>query len=112
MKGKRKMGIVTVSDRAVMQIAVHTAKKYPGVAGMSEKSRAVDTARFVAGNSDVAGVYVTKTKSGVKLEMYIACNHGADTKSLSQGVADAVTNAFAGTGITIKDVIVHINDVR
>lgn len=105
-------GIVTISDNAVMQIASYAAKSCPGVAGMSDKSRAVDAVRIVSGKNGASGVYVTNTKSGVKLDVYIACTYGSDTKLLSSDVAETVKSAFPGTGIKIKEVIVHINDVR
>lgn len=105
-------GIVTVSDKAVKQIASYAARSCDGVASMSDKSRAGEAAKFVTGNADNSGVYVTKTKSGIKLDLYVACKHGADAKMLSTEVKEAVENAFPCTGISIKDVVVHINDVR
>lgn len=105
-------GIVTVNDRAVKQIAVYAACGCRGVAAMTDKSKAGEAAKFVTGNADNSGVYVTKTKSGIKLDLYIACKHGSDAKALSAEVKEAVTDAFPCTGITVKDVVVHINDVR
>ncbi len=105
-------GVVTVNDRAVKQIAVYAACGCNGVAQMSDKSRVGETAKFVTGNADASGVYLTKTKSGIKLDLYVACIHGADVKALSQEIENAVKNAFAPTGIKVNEVVVHINDVR
>ncbi len=109
---KHPDGVVTVNDKAVKQIAVYTACGCDGVAGMSEKSRVGETAKFVTGNADSSGVYITKTKSGIKLDLYVACVHGADAKSLSKEIETAVKDAFPCTGIPVKEVLVHINDVR
>ena len=111
MEDNKLMGTVTVSDRAVMQIASDAAKSCSGVMGMSEKTRAGGAVRAVGGKS-TAGVYIRKTKSGVSLEVYIACGYGADTKMLSETVREKVKSSFDWTGITIKEVSVHINDVR
>lgn len=105
-------GIVTVSDKAVKQIASYAARSCDGVASMSDKSRAGEAAKFVTRNADNSGVYVTKTKSGIKLDLYVACKHGTDAKTLSAYIKEAVESAFPCTGIIIKDVVVHINDVR
>lgn len=105
-------GIVMVTDRAVRQIASYAARSCDGVAGMSDKSRAVDAAKFVTGNADNSGVYVTKTKSGIMLELYVACKHGTNAKQLAGEIEEKVKGAFVCTGITVKDVSVHINDVR
>ena len=105
-------GKVTINDRAVKQIAAYAACGCNGVAQMSEKTKAGEAAKFVAGKADTSGVYITKTKTGIVLDLYIACVHGADTKALSDEVKRAVTDAFPFTGIKVKDVVVHINDVR
>ena len=105
-------GIVTVNDRAVKQIASYAARSCDDVSAMSDKSRVGEAAKFVAGNADNSGVYVKNTKSGVELELYVACVHGADVEKLSSGIEEKVKNAFPNTGIKISKVIVHINDVR
>lgn len=105
-------GVVTVSDRAVMQIAAYAARQCPGVAAMSERSRKGETLKSVMGCGDSAGVYVKKTKSGVVLDVYIACRPGADTQQLKNDTAFVVTSAFTPTGIRIQDVNIHINSVR
>ena len=105
-------GVVTVNDRAVKQIAVYAACGCNGVAQMSDKSRVGETAKFVTGNADSSGVYITKTKSGIRLDLYVACVHGADARTLSQDIENAVKNAFGCTGISVNEVVVHINDVR
>ena len=104
------MGTITVSDNAVTQIVAYALKDCDGFAGMSDKSRASETARKVSGNE--TGVRVLKTKNGIKLDVYIACKHGADTKTLSAEAAECIQNAFPITGIKIGNVVVHINDVR
>lgn len=105
-------GKVTVNDRAVKQIAAYAACGCRGVAEMSDKTKAGEAAKFVTGKADISGVYITKTKSGIVLDLYVACVHGADVKALSAEVNQAVINAFPCTGIKVKDVVVHINDVR
>lgn len=105
-------GVVTVSGRAVKQIASYAARSCNDVYGMSDKSRVGETAKFVSGNADNSGVYVKNTKSGVELELYVACVHGAKPDLLAEEITEKVKNAFPNTGIKISKVLVHINDVR
>ncbi len=104
------MSRITVSDRAIAQIVEYSAGKCDGFGGMSDKSRVADAARKLSKNT--SGVYVIKTKSGIKLDIYIACTHGANAKALAENVRAEVMNAFPCTGIAVGEVIVHINDVR
>lgn len=105
-------GKVTVSDKAVMQIASYAARKTDGVTDMTGRTKKSEVARTVTLQSDTAGVYVTNTKAGVLIEIYVACGFGADVLALKTAVGENVKNAFCGTGITVKDVNVHINSVR
>lgn len=104
------MGKITVSDKAIAQIVEFAAKRCDGFGGMSDKSRIADATRKISGNT--SGVYVIKTKSGIKLDVYIACKHGVNTKVLAKDVENEIVSAFPSTGIDIYDVVVHINDVR
>lgn len=104
------MSKITVSDKAIAQIVEYAAKKCDGFGGMSDKSRVADATRKLSKNT--SGVYVIKTKSGIKLDVYIACTHGADTKALAENIREEVKTAFPCTGIAVGDVVVHINDVR
>lgn len=110
--GKHPDGVVTISDRAVKQIASYAARRCNDVAEMSDKSRAGETAKFVSGNADNSGVYVKNTKSGIELELYAACVHGADVKALSDEICIRVKDGFCNTGINVAKISVHINDVR
>ncbi len=111
-KTNHPSGIVTISDRAVMQIASYTAEKCDGVAEMTDRTKKDGAARTIKGKSDTAGVYVKKTPNGVVLDVYIACCYGAEVNKLKEDVAKAVTAAYACTGITISGVNVHINSVK
>ncbi len=104
------MGTVTVSDNAIAQIVENAIKECDGFAQMSDKTKVGEAARKVSRN--MSGVRIIKTKDGIKLDVYIACKHGADTKALQRNATDAVKSAFPCTGIAINDVVIHINDVR
>ncbi len=104
------MGTVTVSDNAIAQIVENAIKRCDGFAGMSDKTKVSEAAHKVSGST--SGVRIIKIKNGIKLDVYIACKHGADTKALESNATDAVKSAFPCTGIAINDVVVHINDVR
>lgn len=105
-------GIVTISDRAVMQIASFAAEKSNGVAEMTERTKKDEAARLVSGRSDTAGAYIRKTSSGVVIDVYVACKYGADVNCLKSEVSENVKDAYIGTGITIREVNVHINSVK
>lgn len=109
---KHPDGVVTVSDRAVMQIASFTARKCSGIAEMTDKTKKDSTARLVAGRGDTAGIYIKKNPNGVAIDIYAACRYGADVNALKKDVAESVRNAYCGTGINIAEVTVHINSVK
>ena len=109
---RRPMGVITISDRAVMQIATHTAELCDGVAEMTYKTKTDAAARAVSMMSDTAGCYIKKTAEGVELDVYIACFYGGDVKTLKAEVASAVAGAYGGTGVKINRVTVHVNSVK
>ncbi len=109
---ERIKGIVTISDRAVMQLASYGARHCDDVAEMTDVSKESKAARIIKGQEDTAGIYVKKTKSGVVLDVYIACRYGADTNEVKENTEKSVRAQFEGTGITVKDVIIHINSVK
>lgn len=108
----KALGKVTVSDRAVMQIASYAARHSNGVTAMTDKSRQEEFKRTVKTGGDTAGIYLIKTKSGVMFEVYAACGFGAYIDEVKDNIAKNVKDAFSNTGITVKSVNVHINCVR
>lgn len=107
-----KRGIVTISDRAVMQIAAFAAINSHGIAEMTAKTKQEEVSRSILGQGDTAGVYILKTKSGVVLDVYVACRYGVDVSEVKNDAQTAIADAFVGTGVNIKAVNVHINSVR
>lgn len=105
-------GVVTISDKVVMQLASYGARNCTDVAQMTDVSNERRLSRIVKGLEDTAGVYVKKTRSGVVLDVYIACRFGADTNEVKINTEKAVSAQFEGTGITVKDVNIHINSVK
>lgn len=105
-------GKVTVSDRAIMQIASYAARHSKGVAAMTDKSRQDELRRVVKNGIDTAGIYLLKTKNGVEFEVYAACEYGARIQEVRNNISANVKSAFSDTGITVNNVNVHINSVK
>ena len=111
MENKKINGKVTISDRAIMQIAINCAVKCPEVARMSEKSKKNEVAKTISGYSDATGGYVFKTKTGIRLDVYVACKYGADTNKLKTELEKSIINAYHDTGVLVTQADIHINSV-
>ncbi len=79
-------GIITISDKAIIQLAAHIAvKKTDGVRALADRSGRVPR-RY---RYDT-GVYLSRTKQGLEIEICIVCAYGANTIK----ICNAVTNGI------------------
>lgn len=110
MKNNEAMGTVTISKKALAQISAKAARDCEGVAMLTDRSKKDEISRFL--NGGVKGVYITKTKGGITVEIYIICSYGADVPSIRREIADGITERLGETGIKIKGVSVCVMGVQ
>ncbi|MGM9935798.1 MAG: Asp23/Gls24 family envelope stress response protein [Candidatus Ornithomonoglobus sp.] len=110
MKNNEVMGTVTISKKALAQISAIAARDCDGVAMLTDRSKKDEISRFI--NGGVKGVYITKEKGGIAVEIYIICNYGADVPSIRREIADKIAEKLGETGIKIKGVSVCVTGIR
>ncbi|MGN1116066.1 MAG: Asp23/Gls24 family envelope stress response protein [Candidatus Ornithomonoglobus sp.] len=110
MKNNEVMGTVTISKKALAQLSAKTARDCEGVAMLTDRSKKDEISRFL--NGGVKGVYITKSKNGVAVEIYIICRYGADVPSIRREIADKIAGRLGETGIKIKGVSVCVTGVQ
>lgn len=105
-------GTVTVSERAVMQIAAHIAKQYDGVKQLTDKKNGDGITRAIKGSKDTTGVYLLKSKQGLALEICIICRYGINTVRLCADITNRIKSELTDTGFRIKEINVRIMGVE
>ena len=106
------IGTVTVSERAVMQIAAYIAKQYDGVKRLTDRKSGDGITRAIKGNRDTTGVYLLKSKQGLALEICIICRYGINTVRLCADITNRITAELTDTGFRIKEINVRIMGVE
>ena len=106
------IGTVTVSDRAVMQLAAHIASKCEGVIRLTDKSNRDGVSRALRGNGSTRGVYLIKSKSGLELEICVICRYGVNTAMVCDTITSNIKEELAQTGFNVKAVNVRITGVQ
>ena len=107
-----RMGTVTVSEKAVMQLAAHISGMHDGVVRLADKNSRDSLSRAVTGRGDTRGVYVTKSPEGLSLEICVICRYGTNTIALCNDIAGRIKDELSGTGIRVKNVNVRIMGVE
>ena len=106
------MGIVTVSDRAVMQLASYITKQHDGVSRLVDKKSSDGIARTIKGEWDTKGVYLIKKKSGLMLEICVMCRFGVNTVSLCEDIEKEIDSGLCEMGFNVKSINVNIVGVE
>ena len=106
------IGIVTVSERAVMQIAAHIAKQYDGVKRLTDKKSGDGITRAIKGSKDTKGVYLSKSKQGFALEICIICSYGINTVKLCADITNRIKSELNDMGFKVREINVRIMGVE
>ena len=106
------IGIVTVSERAVMQLVAHITKQYDGVKRLTDKKSGDGITRAIKGSRDTKGVYILKSKQGFTLEICIICSYGINTVKLCADITNRIRSELGEAGFKIKEINVRIMGVE
>lgn len=109
-KNQETMGIVTISARALAQLAGKIAADCEGVALLTDRSKRDEISRFL--NGGAKGVYITKVKGGVVVNIYIICRYGANVPLIQEKISNGIAEKLGETGVKIKGINVRIAGVR
>lgn len=103
-----EMGTVTISARAVMQLAAHIAKRNDGVKRLTDRNGGTPFA--IRKDRDTRGVYISKSKCGHGLEIYVMCRYGINTVKLCSDITKEIRAELGDAGF--KNIRVHITGVE
>ena len=104
-------GKVTVSHRALMQLAAYVTSHCDGVKVLTDKNSGEAISRMFTGKGE-KGVYLKNTKQGIELELCVICKYGTDANALCDTVRERITKELADTGFKLKKVAVNICGVE
>ncbi len=112
LKKLSDVGEITVTEKAIEEIAGHVATHCYGVVGMCEKSKAEVLKRMFGSESLRKGIKVVCRDGSVSIEIHIKVTYGVNIKALAENVKQDITYAVENmTGAKIKDVTVCVDDI-
>lgn len=101
-------GIVTVSKRAVEELAAGVTLRCEGTAQLCDRSRKDEFARILHGGRDIKGVYLSK---GI-LDVYIHCKASASAVKTADTVAKNIKEAVTFIGVKLKKINVYVTGTK
>jgi uncharacterized alkaline shock family protein YloU len=106
------LGRITISTGSIAQIVAQTASRCYGVVGMGGGARA-KVVRLLPRNRNGAGIAVSGDGDGVALELHVVVEYGLNLAEVAATVRSQVQYEVERlTGLNVRSVDVHIEDVR
>lgn len=101
---------ITIAPSVLITVAKHAATQVKGVSRTGIIP--VDVVRLLKGHPMGSGVILDITGTRVKLDLYLLVTPGANIRTVSQEVQQAVTRAVEElVGMEVTGVNVHVEDV-
>ena len=110
MKYDESMGLVTISKKAIAQLAQKIARSCEGVADLTDRSGKDEMSRLLTGG--VKGVYISREKGKISAEIYIICRYGADVAAIQEQITEGLTVELGEIGIKTGSVTVYAAGAR
>ena len=105
------LGRITIAGDAVAQIVGHTAAQCYGVVGMAARGGRVG--RLLARDRLKQGISVGRSPEGLTIELHVVVEYGLNLAEVASTVRNRVAYEVTRmTGLPIRTVEVHIDDVR
>lgn len=112
LKKLTDVGEITVTEKAIEEIAGYTATHCYGVVGMCEKSTTEVIKRFFGSESIRKGIRVVCRDGMVSIEIHVKVSYGVNIKVLAENVKQDITYAVEKmTKARVNDVTVCIDDI-
>jgi len=101
---------ITIAPSVLITIARHAATQVKGVSRTG--TIPVDVVRLLKGHPMGSGVILDLDGTRVKLDLYLLVKPGANIRTVSQEVQEAVTRSIEElVGMEVTGVNVHVEDV-
>ena len=113
LKKLNDLGEITVSEKAIEEIAGYAATHCYGVVGMSEKSPTEMIKKLFKADKGLRhGIKATIKDNTVTIDIHIKVSYGVNMKALSENVKQDIAYAVSNmTKEKIKEINVYIDDI-
>lgn len=105
----KKIGILTISKKAIISLIAHIAENSVGVIKLSDRSKRDSINRYLNGSEK--GVYLDKKGNKCIVNVFVTARYGVTALDIGEEISNKVKNALSGTGIDIE-VRVNITDIE
>lgn len=107
------LGEITISERAIEEVAGFAATHCYGVVGMSEKNSAEIIKKFFKAKGSLRhGIKATLKNNEIVVDIHIKVSYGVNIKALSENVKQDIAYAISNmTNEKIKEINVYIDDI-
>ena len=107
------LGEITVSEKALEEIAGYAATHCYGVVGMSEKSAGEIIKKFFKTDNGLRhGIKAVCKDNKITIDIHIKVSYGVNIKALSENVKQDIAYAISTmTNETIAEINVFIDDI-
>ena len=103
------LGRITIAAEAIAQIVGHTAAECYGVVGMAGKG----LKRRLTRDKLTQGIEVSGSGEGLRLDLHVVVEYGLNLAEVASSIRNRVVYEVDRlTGLPIRAVEVHIDDVR
>jgi uncharacterized alkaline shock family protein YloU len=113
MAETKASGRIDITEEAIAELAGHTAMQCYGVVGLDYPTLGSRLRRFLRPSDQARGITVTQTDGVVGIDLFIIVENGTNIREISRNLVDQITYTVAKhTGLTIKEVNVHISNIK
>jgi uncharacterized alkaline shock family protein YloU len=106
------LGRITISPRAIANIACHAALQSYGVVGMASKNL-VDGLAHIIARDPTHGVEVKAVGDQILIDLYVVVEYGTRISSVAASVAKSVRyRVERAIGLPVMAVNVHVQGLR
>lgn len=107
------LGTVTVSTKAIVQIAEYITICCDGVVKLTNRTKHDKISAAIHNLQQAKGVYVKKTKTGLDIEIAVIARYGANVNTLCNTVSENIKSEIENNmGAKVSNVKVYIEGME
>lgn len=108
-----KLGNVSISPKAIAQVAGDSATSCFGVVGMAEVSIYQGIVKLLTQDSKTKGVEVSISDDLISIGLHIIVAYGVNVNSVSENLIENVKYKVENfTGLSVSEVFVYVEGIR
>jgi uncharacterized alkaline shock family protein YloU len=112
LKKLTDLGEITITEKAIEEIAGYAATHCYGVVGMCEKNKTEFLKKIFGGENLRQGIKCTVKDDEITIDIHIKVNYGVNIKALCENVRQDISYAVANmTATKIRAINVCVDDI-